>query len=267
MDPLYCAYEKWGSGGKQRTCDGEFCTVPVEDPEGGHLDEADCVCAVEGWTPSNAKDVKAGACVVTTRLKVVMPELPGAGIWLMTTGSIMAAMELPAQVSLLQAMAQNNMIVPAVLAIEAREHKRTDEKFMRKYHVPTIRIRESLSALAAGRGGLLPHSGSPAVGSPATAALPAGTGGRSAPSVSSESSGAVAPDDVVDALGGTVESVADTSDRRAHVKVLISGLAGKHARAWPAARNGMGMGSKIDDWSDEQVEKAIDFLEAGAVPS
>lgn len=146
-DPVFTAFEAWTAGGCQRRCDGERCTVPVEGPDGGHLEEQDCVCLDRGWTPGDHKDVKAGACTVNVRLKVVIPAVPGLGIWSMTSHSIYAAMELPSQVELLASMAQRGSVIPAVLAIEQRSEKKPWEKYRRDFIVPVLRVHASLSQL------------------------------------------------------------------------------------------------------------------------
>lgn len=145
-DPIFAAYEKWGSGGNQRRCDGERCMVPVQSPDGGYIDEVDCLCDTEGKVPGEDRD----ACNITVRLKVVLPRVPGFGIWMMTTGSIYAAMELPAQVGLIESIRRGAGVnIPCDLVLEYREEKRTYEKYARKYHVPVLRVRESVERLTA----------------------------------------------------------------------------------------------------------------------
>lgn len=145
VDSLFVAYESWGSGGCQRRCDGEACTVPVEDPEGGHLDQVPCICAENGWTPG----VEKSACTVTVRLKVVIPNVPGMGVWMVTSSSLYAAMELPSQVELIEGATGRvpGMLIPCVLALEPRTEKKAWERFERRYNVPTLRIQNSIARL------------------------------------------------------------------------------------------------------------------------
>lgn len=146
-DPLFTAFERWSAAGCQRRCDGELCNVPVEGPEGGHLEETDCLCLGEGLTPGDRDDVKKGACTVTVRLKVVIPAVPGLGVWVLTSHSIYAAMELPAQVALLEGMAQRGQLIPATLAADHRTEKKSWEKYERDFIVPSVRVRRSLQQL------------------------------------------------------------------------------------------------------------------------
>ena len=149
-DPIDTVYEKWGSGGIAKRCDGERCLVPLQSPDGGHMVERDCVCLAEGLMPGDREDQKKGACQVTVRLRLVIPSVPGLGAWMCTSHSIYAAMELPGQVELLQAMSGAGRLVPAEFAIEPRTEKKPWEKFKRDYIVPVLRVRASLAQLASG---------------------------------------------------------------------------------------------------------------------
>jgi hypothetical protein len=145
-DPIFVAYEKWGQGGNLRRCDGETCTIPVQDPQGGHLDSVPSLCEDEGLEPGEDKQ----ACTVTVRLKVVMPEIRGIGIWMLTSGSVYAAMELPAVCDLLDGLRmRSGILIPCRLELQYREEKRAYEKFTRKYHVPTLHVDGSVSGITA----------------------------------------------------------------------------------------------------------------------
>lgn len=147
-DPLMSAYERWGSGGCKRRCDGELCDVPVESDDGGHLEQRPCECDDKGWVPGDQGDIKKGACSIAVRLQVVDPYAPGMGHYLLTSSSKIAAAELPGQVGLLAQMAEQGAYVPAVLAIEHREEKKPWEKYRREYNVPVLRIRFSPQQMA-----------------------------------------------------------------------------------------------------------------------
>ena len=178
-DALFTAYEAWGSGGNKRRCDGETCTVPIQDPEGGHLEEVPCWCLAKGLVPGESKD----ACNVTVRLKVVMPDVPGLGTWMFTSGSQYAAMELPFRVDAIEAVRQrSDQMVPCDLTLDYREEKRAYEKFTRKYSVPVITVHQSMVELAAslqGPGLLPPRKSRPLPGPgapPPGPGLPPGAG-------------------------------------------------------------------------------------------
>lgn len=174
-DPIDSSYEKWGKGGIAKRCDGELALVPVQDGEGGFMEERPCVCRSEELVPGDRADMKKGACQVTVRLRFVLPDVPGIGVWLCTSHSIYGAMELPGQVALLQTIAAKGILIPAEFGIEKRTDKRPWEKYERHFIVPVLRVRASLADLAAGAGmpRLEDHRAALA---PAAAALGSGDG-------------------------------------------------------------------------------------------
>jgi len=172
-DPLFAAYELWGSGGCQRRCDGERCVVPVQDPQGGHLDEVDCLCEQENKEPGD-KD----ACGVTVRLKVVLPDVPGIGVWMLTSGSVYAAMELPGICDLIDGLRmRSGLLIPCHLELQYREEKRPYEKFKRQYHVPTLHVAGSINELMASVSDRMATPSIAPSGPGGKPALPAGTSG------------------------------------------------------------------------------------------
>lgn len=179
-DPIDTAYERWGAGGIQRRCDGERCLTPVADNEGGHMEESACLCISEGSRPGDRTDVKhRGACQVTVRLRLVLPDVPGLGVWICTSHSWYAALELPGQLGLLQSVSGAGLIL-AEFAIEARTEKKPWEKFERDYIVPVLRVRASLKQLAARQQELGTGHGGDALEAPA---LPTSVEGPSSSSL------------------------------------------------------------------------------------
>src|SRR3990167_828405 len=86
------AYELWQGGTCERRCDGV-----TEQVSGGP-----CLC-----------DPNARTCQVTTRVSVMLPKVPGLGVWRLDTKGWNAATTLTATLELLGAMAQGAW-VPAV---------------------------------------------------------------------------------------------------------------------------------------------------------
>jgi len=172
-NPLFVAYELWGSGGCQRRCDGVYCSIPVTTPDGGSLEQVDCVCLEEGKEPGQ-KD----ACKPTTRLKVVIPEIPGLGVWMMTTGSVFAAQELMGQIDILEAI-QPEGAVWADLVLEKRDMKKAWEKFTREFNVPTLRVHASIAEILQGSARAAVTAGEPSA-TPIAASPPAVEAGQPA---------------------------------------------------------------------------------------
>lgn len=124
-------YELWSAGGAQRRCDGERDMIS----------DGPCVC-----------DTEKGArkCKPTTRLSVMLPEIPGLGVWRLESHGYYAAVELSATAGMLEQATANGQMFPARLRIDQRAQVK-DGKTTR-YAVPVIdidvRFREALGGLA-----------------------------------------------------------------------------------------------------------------------
>lgn len=154
-------YELWSGGGCQRRCDGVTCATTVQGPDGGEPGEVDCICAHKG----------ALACVVKTRLSVVLPDVKFAGIWRIDTNSEHAARELPGMVEMIATLIGAGQLPYAHLALEQRQ------KPGKRFAVPVLRLPTTLEGLVAGRGqagALAPGNGPPANGGEIEAGSAAG---------------------------------------------------------------------------------------------
>ena len=114
------AMELWSGGGCVRRCDG------ITEKLSGKP----CLC-----------DPDRRECQVTTRVSVMLPKVPGLGVWRLDTKGWNAAAELPTTLETLGAMAPGQWI-PAVLRIQ----KQTSKKIVggrsqtRRFIVPKIDI-------------------------------------------------------------------------------------------------------------------------------
>jgi hypothetical protein len=124
--PVSQYYELWSGGGCQRRCDG--VTELLKDRP--------CICG---------PDPEQRQCKPTTRLNVVLSEIPGVGVWRLESHGYYAALELPGVAELL---AKAGGYVPAFLGLEERTAKR-DGKTLR-WMVPTIDVDITPTALMAG---------------------------------------------------------------------------------------------------------------------
>lgn len=118
-------WELWSGGGCERRCTGERellgdtpCRCPADPAERQRL-------AAEGK-----------ACKPTTRLNVLLPELPGLGVWRLEAHGYYAAVELGGTAEFL---AQLRGPVQAVLRLDQRE-RRTPRLGVRRYTVPVIEL-------------------------------------------------------------------------------------------------------------------------------
>jgi hypothetical protein len=103
------SYELWTGGACQRRCDGRMCVLPEQDV-------VPCVCAADGLSGADRE------CDVITRLSIILPRLPGLGVWRLDTGGWHAATTIPSTLELLMALDPRPM-VPAVLRAVQRSSK------------------------------------------------------------------------------------------------------------------------------------------------
>lgn len=114
------AMELWAAGGCIRRCDG------VTEKISGKP----CVC-----NPDRRE------CQVTTRVSVMLPKVPGLGVWRLDTKGWNAAAELPTTLETLGAIAPGQWI-PAVLRIQKQTSKKVvnGKSQTRRFIVPKIDI-------------------------------------------------------------------------------------------------------------------------------
>lgn len=111
-------YEMWSQGGCLRRCDGRQET----------LSKSACLC-----------DPAARDCKIYTRLRVMLEDVPGLGVWLVNTGSYYAAVELP---GIAQLLATTQGAIPGRLVLDQRTVTRTVNGETKTLHfvVPTLHV-------------------------------------------------------------------------------------------------------------------------------
>jgi hypothetical protein len=127
--PVTQFYEHWSAGGCQRRCDG---ITELLSGDG-------CLCAVEADDPTDFR------CKPTTRLSVLLPDLPGLGVWRVETHGYYGAAELAASAELLASFGRP---MPVALLIDQRSERRPG-KPRRDYVVPMLDSRQSFLDLQA----------------------------------------------------------------------------------------------------------------------
>jgi hypothetical protein len=163
-------YEMWSGGGCQRRCDG------VTEIQGVDRNGEPGPCLCPGDVEQRIELSKKGAaCKATTRLNVILPQLPDLGAWMLESHGYYAAVELAGAAEILAMASARGTLIPARLRLEQRE-KKVPGKPTNRYAVPIIEFVETRMrdlALTAGVG-----PGGPALGSgerPARPELPATT--------------------------------------------------------------------------------------------
>jgi len=158
-DPLTQAYEMWSRGGAVRRCDSateQFSGSP-------------CLCIAqfgEQWY----EQPKGKVCDTKSRLKVLIPDLPGLGSYRLETGSFYAADEIAGMVDFIRSAVGDQTLIPVRLRIEARTRVAGNET--KQFVVPVVELRGvTTGELLAGSGQRLMQVG----GAPERAAIEART--------------------------------------------------------------------------------------------
>lgn len=166
--PLSQHWEMWSGGGCARRCDGyeellsgESCMCPADHEERAAMAQ------------------NGRACKPTTRLSVMLPDLPDIGVWRTETHGTNAAVELPGTVALLEQALSAGRLIPAQLRIDNRTSKKNGQT--RHFVVPVLEL-VGITANTLMTGEIpegLPSGSRPALASPPAPAL--GAGGESGP--------------------------------------------------------------------------------------
>lgn len=144
-------YELWNKGGAVRRCSSR-----VEQISGGqclcpHADDPDDLVAVEAAAQERARLASLNppqACKVVTRISLMIPDLPGLGVFRLDTGSYYAAVEIGDAAELLQVARDRGVFLPAVLRIEQRQRVAGGQT--KKYPVPVLEVLATFRQIASG---------------------------------------------------------------------------------------------------------------------
>jgi hypothetical protein len=151
-------YEMWNKGGCLRRCDSQReqisdgpCQCPhAEDPGNA----AECEAAAKKRAALASLNPPQ-ACKLVTRISVMIPDLPGLGVFRLDTGSYYAAVEIGDSAQLMQAARDRGVFLPAILRIEHRQRVAGGQT--KKFPVPVLEVLTTFRDLATGaieRGGI-----------------------------------------------------------------------------------------------------------------
>jgi hypothetical protein len=130
-------YEFWTADGCTRRCTGKVNLI----------DDSPCVCPSDiSERMAAASGLKPTACKPTTRLNVMLPDVPDLGFWRVEAHGYQAAIELPGMLAQYVGLARmyardtlpDDLILPAELAIESRRVKKPGQP-PADFVVPVIR--------------------------------------------------------------------------------------------------------------------------------
>lgn len=131
-------YELWSGGGCKRRCGG-----PNEEQTSRQaLRDVPCACPLNIAERMELAG-RGQACKPTTRLNVILPEIPDVGVWRLESHGYYAATELAGSYDLCRQGSAHGYLIAARLTIQPREVKKENEP-TKKFMVPIIEIEERI---------------------------------------------------------------------------------------------------------------------------
>lgn len=126
-------YELWEGGGLVKRCDGVRQAIR----------DAACSCPKDP-DERQALAAEGKACKPTTRLRLMLPDVPDVGIWRLESHGFHAAAELSGSVSIVELASRSGVMIPAELRLMPREGSRRPGQPRRKFYVPALSFRGNL---------------------------------------------------------------------------------------------------------------------------
>ncbi|MEV0382862.1 hypothetical protein [Nonomuraea sp. NPDC050643] len=128
-DPLSQSYELWSKGGAQRRCDGMTES----------LTDSPCLCRAQWGDAFHETAPRDKACKMTSRLNVILPDMPDIGAWRVETHSYHSANEIAAAVDVLKGSIGSEALIPVRLRIEQRT--RVSQGQTKQFPVVAVELR------------------------------------------------------------------------------------------------------------------------------
>lgn len=218
-------YEMWNKGGCVRRCDSEVEKLSGKPCLCPHADDPTDPVQVEDAAQERARLAAMKtpqACKPVTRISLMIPDLPGLGVFRIDTGSYYAAVEIGDAAELLQIARDRGVMLPAVLRIEQRQRVAGGQT--KKYPVPVLEVLASFREIASGAleaGGITAQLPPPPGQQPRalTAGTPAPAPQQTMPSATAEPPRPKSAQEVADlALKATTADEVDALARFAHAE-------------------------------------------------
>ena len=144
-------YEMWNKGGAVRRCTGltEILSgKPCMCPHASNMRDEDEVARKALERANLAKQNPPQACSLITRISVMLPDLPGLGVFRLDTKSFYAAVEIGDTAQLLEMARAQGVFLPAMLRIDQRA--RVAGGKTTRYPVPVLEVLATFRQLASG---------------------------------------------------------------------------------------------------------------------
>jgi hypothetical protein len=144
-------YEMWNRGGAMRRCDSQVEQLSGKPCMCPHADNPDDLEQVDRAALERARLAKMNpprACKLVTRISVMIPDLPGLGVFRLDTGSYYAAVEIGDAAAVMQVARDQGVFLPAILRIEHRQ--RVAGGKTTRYPVPVLEVIPTFREIATG---------------------------------------------------------------------------------------------------------------------
>jgi hypothetical protein len=144
-------YEMWNKGGCLRRCDSQTEQISGKPCLCPHAEDPTDLVAVEDAAQERSRLAGMNpprACKPVTRISVMIPDLPGLGVFRLDTGSYYAAVEIGDAAELLQVARDRGVFLPAVLRIEQRQRVAGGQT--KKFPVPVLEVLSTFRQIASG---------------------------------------------------------------------------------------------------------------------
>jgi hypothetical protein len=144
-------YEQWTAGGCVRRCDSQheqLSNGPCLCPHAASPDDQEEAARAALRRADMAKLNPPQACHLITRINVMIPDLPGLGVFRLDTKSFYAAAEIADTAALMQAARDRGVFLPAILRIEQRQRVAGGQT--KKFPVPVLEVLSTFRQIAGG---------------------------------------------------------------------------------------------------------------------
>lgn len=144
-------YEMWNKGGCLRRCDSQADQISGGPCLCPHADDPADLSQVEAAATERARLAGMNppqACKIVTRISVMIPDLPGLGVFRLDTGSYYAAVEIGDAAALLQIARDKGVMLPAILRIEQRQRVAGGQT--KKFPVPVLEVLATFREIVSG---------------------------------------------------------------------------------------------------------------------
>jgi hypothetical protein len=144
-------YEQWNAGGCLRRCDSQTEQIsggPCKCPHAEDPTDAEEAARAALKRADLARQNPPQACHLITRINVMIPDLPGLGVFRLDTSSYYAAVEIGDTARLMQAARDQGVFLSAVLRIDQRS--RVAGGLTKRYPVPVLEVTASFRQIVSG---------------------------------------------------------------------------------------------------------------------